>query len=212
MNVARKKPVWIPPKIWEGETVFILGGGPSLLQSPLHLIHNERVLGVNDAFTLGNWVDACYFGDCQWWEWNRNEFREEYGGLRMTSCQRLYNLTFIKTWKRGKPRGIETEPGHIAWNYNSGLSAINVAYHLGAVKIVLLGFDMKVNDKTQAANWHTRYKRPPTPKIYKDKWLPCIPFIMKDARTLGVDIVNATIDTNISGDLIRKVKLEECIL
>ncbi len=207
-----KKPLWTPPKIWKDETVYILGGGPSLLLSPLHLIENKRVLGVNDAFKLGAWVDACYFGDCKWWDWNKDEFKR-YSGLRMTSCQRLYHIPFVKTWKRGKPQGVEEDSGYISWNGNSGLSAINVAYHLGAKKIVLLGFDMtyELVNGDKKCNWHTNHKSNSTPNIYKNVYIPCIPAIVEDLKRLEVDIVNASVRTEISPKLIQRLPLEECV-
>jgi hypothetical protein len=52
-----------PPKIWKGRVAFILGGGPSLNDVDFALIKEERVIGVNNAYKLGAWVDVCYSGD-----------------------------------------------------------------------------------------------------------------------------------------------------
>jgi len=212
MNVDKKRR-FLPPKIWEGETVYVIGGGPSLKQSPLHLIHDRRVLGVNDAFKLGTWVDACYFGDCKWWGWNREEFLK-YPGLRMTSCQRLYHLYVVKIWKRGKPKGVETKPGFISWNGNSGMSAINVAYHFGAKKIVLLGFDMqgkKDHKGVVTFNWHNYHKSPPVPHAYKSRYLPCMHTIVEDLKALKVEIVNASEETAIDPLIVPRVRLEDTL-
>jgi hypothetical protein len=59
----KKQEAWRIPKMWKGQTVFIIGGGPSLNGTPLHLIHEHRVIGVNCAYMLGDWVDVCWFGD-----------------------------------------------------------------------------------------------------------------------------------------------------
>ena len=59
----KREDAWIPPQIWKGQTVFILGGGPSLNEANLDLIHDRRVIGVNNAYQLGSWVDVCWFGD-----------------------------------------------------------------------------------------------------------------------------------------------------
>jgi len=55
--------MWHPPKIWNNGTVFILGGGPSLLDNNFDLIENKHVIGINNAYRLGDWVDICWFGD-----------------------------------------------------------------------------------------------------------------------------------------------------
>jgi hypothetical protein len=54
---------WIAPKMWAGGTAFIVGGGPSLKGVDLTPIHHRRVIGVNNAYRMGNWVDICWFGD-----------------------------------------------------------------------------------------------------------------------------------------------------
>jgi len=41
-------------------------------------------------------------------------------------------------------QGLCTEPGKIHTGQNSGYAAINLAYHLGAKRILLLGYDMKM--------------------------------------------------------------------
>lgn len=78
--------LWQVPKMWEGEDVWIIGGGPSIIDSfgiPTDLvkavrlrekeieayspyfaaIHAKHVIGINVAYKFGNWVDICFFGD-----------------------------------------------------------------------------------------------------------------------------------------------------
>lgn len=101
---------------------------------------------------------------------------------------------------RGKPEGIETKPGHISWNRCSGISAINVAWHLGAARAVLVGFDMRRVDKDD--NWHDEHKKM-NPNSYKkrdddkagqiyNRFMKCLPAVAKDAEGLGFEILNAT--------------------
>jgi len=52
-----------PPQIWKDGIAFILGGGPSLNDVDFDLIKNRRIIGVNNAYQLGDWVDVCWFGD-----------------------------------------------------------------------------------------------------------------------------------------------------
>ena len=59
----KREDTWNPPQIWKDQTAFILGGGPSLKDADLDLIHDRRVIGVNNAYQLGSWVDVCWFGD-----------------------------------------------------------------------------------------------------------------------------------------------------
>jgi len=151
-------PCWTIPKIWDGDTAYILGGGPSLNDCNLNLIKDKHVIGVNNAYLMGQWVDICWFGDCRWWDWHKDELRK-FGGLVATCCVRLLDKGLpLKICQRGKPQGIEKRQNRIAWNSNSGGSAVNFAYHLGAKRVVLLGYDMRrVNDQ---ANWHNNHPAP----------------------------------------------------
>ena len=188
--MENRKPVALP-KIWAGATVYIIGGGPSLNDCDLTLIHDKRVIGVNQAFRLGSWVDVLYFGDCSFYKDNIKDIRA-FAGLKISSCGRIpvQGWPGVLRLKRKKPRGIETRPNSVSWNGNSGASAISIAAHLGAKRIVLVGFDMrKVEEKH---HWHSHYKdRGKT-------WDPYIvhmkgwPTIAQDAKKIGIEIINAT--------------------
>jgi len=188
---------WVIPELWPNSTVYIIGGGPSVLNTNLPLIHSKRVIGVNCAFSLGAWVDLCYFGDGRWYHWNHKELRS-FGGLKVT-CFAGAN---VEQWpgvmqvRRGKPEGIDTRKRHLSWNKNSGGSAINLAYHLGAKRIVLIGYDMKV-DENENHNWHTKYvgKHTPPIKIYENRFLACYKTIKRDADKLGIEILNTNPDS-----------------
>ena len=64
-------PFWSAPEMWRDETVFIIGGGPSLAEMDLSPIHSRPVIGVNNAYALGPWVDVIFFGDAHWWPHNK---------------------------------------------------------------------------------------------------------------------------------------------
>ena len=193
---------WEIPALWPGSIVFIIGGGVSLLKQDLSLIHNHRVIGVNQAYKLGPWVDACWFGDKGWYEENLPAI-SEYGGLIVTCAATLpeQRKARVKYVGRSKPSGIEIKRRNaIAWNGNSGASAINFAYWLGAKTIVLLGFDMQNPDdpKDTQSHWHNDYEvrfdkkagrlHDPYPKFMK-YW----PVIARDANQVGLKIINATV-------------------
>lgn len=58
---------------WQGETVFIYGGGPSLRGQNLQpFLQGRKVLGINTAFKLGDWISACLFGDTDFYVDEKN--------------------------------------------------------------------------------------------------------------------------------------------
>jgi hypothetical protein len=197
---------WTIQKIWSNSTVFIIGGGRSLnttglnwdskenkikiresISKNLSCIHDKRVIGVNNAFELGNWVDVCLFGDVRWLEWNRKKL-VDYAGL----------MSWIKTVVRDSGFGISKTPDKVFWNKSSGGAAINLAVHLGAKNIVLLGFDMFVEPNSKP-NWHDEHEVDIDKKDSPYKaMLEAFPVIKKDADKLGIKIVNTSLDSEIT--------------
>jgi len=183
---------WTPEAEWYDETAYIIGGGPSVNDTDLTLLHDRRVIGVNNAYRLGPWVDIGWFGDRKWIQWHAKEF-EQFPGIK-ASCNAnptvLANKSygFIKFIHRGKILGIDKRPGFVAWNKCSGNSAINLAYHLGSRRIVLVGFDMKSNEKGET-NYHNDHAGKNSAPY--NKFLAALEIISKDAEKLDVEILNA---------------------
>lgn len=191
------------------EIIYIIGGGTSLKEVNLSLIEDKFVIGINNAFSLGGWIDVCWFGDRHWYEWNKDRL-EGYNGILSTCHPEFREDKSMLYLERRKWMGIETEFPFVAWNRCSGGSAINLAYHLGVKKIVLIAFDMERNSEGQN-NWHNEHKV----KIDFDTYNPYPGFlrafrqIAVEAKQLDLEIL----DTSLNGRLncFPKIKLEDCI-
>jgi len=207
---------WSAPPMWKGETVFIIGGGPSLLDLDLTPIHSRAVLGCNNAFELGPWVDVTYFGDKPWWFWNQDKLLK-YSGLIVTSNDDEFFEANprIKVMRREMRFGISKNPSRVCWNKNTGGSSINLAVHFGAKRIVLLGFDMKVSDNGRAGNWghnwHDNHKphKGHKPTIYQKNMLPHFVPIKKVLDELGIECINANMGSAL--EIFQKIPLEEVL-
>lgn len=215
--------IWNVPEMWADQTVYIIGGGPSVLETPLHLIHDRPVIGVNDAFTLGPWVDITFFGDDGWW--NReclNVLR--YPGLIVTCLPiKIYTeMKRVKQVKRIKGHlGLHTKTrDRVKWNENSGAASINLAILLGAAKVVLLGFDFRTDKKKgfrEGHNWHKRHTSMPAQDIYKNKFFLGFKNIARDLKKLNdsgewprkVEVLNATPESALG--VFPKVSLEDTL-
>lgn len=227
-EARRRTDLWKVERMWEGETAFVIGGGPSLkisaglpieendskkiysaISKYLKPIHNKNVVGSNNAFKLGDWVDACFFGDSRWFGWNM-EALLHYSGILVT-CQRTfdnpYGIAVKKLMKLQKP-GLTTDPDSICWNRSSGGAAINLATLFGAKRIILLGFDMQLVKET--ANFHDDYpvqrKRAKGPY---DIFLKPMKSIYGAAERQGIEILNATSKTKLN--TFPRVKLKDVI-
>lgn len=180
---------WKTSKLWPGQTVFIIGGGPSVKDMDLHPLVKCRTIGVNDAFKILPSVDVTWFTDCRWYQWNA-EALKAYHGLIIGSPRCTCDHARVLQLRRLDASGIATDPELVKWNKNSGASAINLAFHFGAKRVVLIGFDMRVRDEQH--NWHNNHPHTPRKGIYDELFLPQFTKIARDAKQLGLEIVNAT--------------------
>jgi hypothetical protein len=212
--------------LWQGGTAYIIGGGPSLkvaagchprekemtvlgpaISAYLAPIQDKHVIGCNDAYRLGKWVDACWFGDERWWKWNWKELME-FAGLKASCHPHTKKVKWVKTYSRGESRGLDIRKNCVSWNSNTGGSAVNFAYHMGVKHVVLIGFDMKHGEKGQN-NWHENHKRLGQSKNPYERFLENFNHIARDAKKHGLEIYNAGPDSAL--DQFPMITLEEAV-
>jgi hypothetical protein len=173
--------MWKIPRLWEDGRCIIIGGGASLPKqfnvpepvfqsvfsgksspavfSPyMESIHSYHIIAVNMAYKLGDWVDCVFFGDANFPEKVTPDFFE-FKGLKITCATELEKEAGYKVIPRDSDHryGITFKPNCVSWNGNSGAAAINLAVHFGVTQILLLGFDMKL-DEGGNQHWHKFYK------------------------------------------------------
>ena len=222
--------MWEVPKIWKNGTCWIVGGGTSITTqfkipkrvvdkvnskelpvstfSPyMSQLHDQHVIGINGSFLLGDWIDICFFGDRQWYFDNKRELDSFKGVLvgcaEFLQVQGWQSLGIKHVKKSVLDYGITPVAGEICWNYNSGLAAINLAYHLGCTRIILLGFDMQLN-KDGKGHWHSLYNNKTDMPFHRH--LQGVPTIVDDAKRLGIEIINANPTSAMEGFVKMNVK------
>ena len=230
--------IWQVPRIWEGGDVWIIGGGPSVpkqfdipdkiiqsvvrgtspsVYSPyMSLLHDKHVIGVNVAYMIGDWIDLVFFGDSGFLLKYQVELAN-YQGLKVSCHPKANDVSWIKFLPRDKShaQGISSNPMRVSWNGNSGAAAISVAAHAGAKRIILLGFDMKVNE-TANQHWHDVYGKTKAPvdkrkprRMPFHRHLRGFPQIARDAKQMGIEILNACPDSAI--ECFTKVTAKEIL-
>lgn len=183
---------WSVPPEWLGETCIILGGGPSLANVDMPAVRDSgfRAICVNDAFMWAPWADLLYFCDMEWWDARGRQVREVFHGRLVT----LENeITSVKRLRNTGERGLETDPAGLRHGSNSGYQAINLAFHLGVSRIVLLGYDLRVHgDRLHAIEGHRRQDAVTFDRLLKDVMLPNFESLVEPLAAAGVEVVNVT--------------------
>lgn len=178
-------------RIWPGSTVAILAGGPSLSarQAELVAAAGVRTIAVKDAVRILPTADLLYGCDLKWWD-HHGRVLAGYGGLRFSLDPKAQRSWGTSTLRNTGMTGLETDPSGVRTGKNSGYQAINLAVHLGAARIVLLGFDMR-QDPAGRHHWFGGHPYRTVDPPYAE-FLKCFPSIVGPLAAAGVEVLNAT--------------------
>lgn len=133
--------------LWPGATVFCVASGPSLTVDDLAAVKGRgRFIAVNDAIRIVPWADVLYSSDRGWWR--RSPEAKTFAGLKYGigskpgEADQVKHDPDVRVLRNTGESGLETDPSGLKTGRNSGTAAINLAVHLGASQILLLGYDM----------------------------------------------------------------------
>lgn len=192
---------WTAPELWPGATFVCIAGGPSLTIAQVEACRERecagskvRVIAINDAYRLADFADVLYFCDDKWWQWH-NKKLAGWKGLIVRMDGGLYNFgdARLKVMKNVDTGGLCEARDGLNTGRNSGYQAINLAVHLGARRILLLGYDMQaplVNGKPKN-HWFGDHPGGTSPGVYTDM-LPWFDTLVKPLAKLGIEILNCT--------------------
>lgn len=143
----------VPRLLPTGGTVLVMGSGPSLTQADVDVVraHADAVIAVNDSYKLAPDATILYAGDTHWWGWHKGvqgihvvgnvKYPAFTGSIKYALGKTPYRD--VQVLRRGRQEGLSLEPTTVALGLNSVYQSINVAVHLGATRVILLGVDMR---------------------------------------------------------------------
>jgi len=106
------------------------------------------VIAVNDSWRLYPQCDAIWATDYRWWKHHISDIARDFEGRLYTqnvqweADPESWGITCYTADTAGC--GLARDPEKINTGMNSGYAAIGLAYKLGAERIILLGYDMKM--------------------------------------------------------------------
>lgn len=178
--------------IWTGETVFICASGPSLTREDVEKTRGKaKSIAINSTIRMAPWADALYACDYAWWERYQDDWKD-FQGLKFSQdpkAHRRFGTIYVKS-ERKPGLGKNT----IHQGSNSGYQAVNLAYLMGAKRMILLGFDMQLT--RDRAHWHGKHMRMsnPTAKLCQT-WVHNFNGLAKELAAEGVEVINCTRET-----------------
>jgi len=181
------------PKDWEGQTVVIIGGGPSVTQTQIDLVSRTRgvpVIAINNAYLIAPWADVLYACDRVWWDWHYETVSRIYDGLKITRDPYAKEKYPDLIWIEGEPhdQGLSKRQDSIVNGRIGGYQAINLAVNFGAKKILLIGFDMR--NINGLSHWHGDHPNSQRP-IWNDR-IAHFKNMISDLEARGIEVINCT--------------------
>jgi len=190
------------PCLYPNETAVLFATGPSLTKEvieivrPYHASGKVRTFGCNDTYYVVDFLDVHYACDEGWWNYHGEQ------ALRTLpkNCQvwtqdnRSRNKFHINHIDGEYSPGLWiTDRTKIHYGSNSGFQQLNLAYHYGIRKFLLVGYNMGLDKgKTHFFGDHPSDIRRVSPY---DKFLENYNKIQKDIKPL---IINCTENSHLT--------------
>lgn len=200
----RDPPYWRTERIWRDDVVAVLGGGPSLTTAAVATVRaaGVRTIAINNAaIDVAPWADLLYACDSQWWGWHAKspvleQWRErcERGDAIAATLENgpmRRRLRWVRGLRNGGKNGFDDRPDTLRHGGNGGYQAIHLAAHLGASRILLLGFDMRVVDGR--SHYHRGHPVRTRPGLYAQLMIPSFETLAPELTTRGVQVLNCSL-------------------
>lgn len=184
---------WSVPPMWAGETVAILGCGPSRNLVCMERLRatGYRVIAINDSFRAAPWADMLYFCDQTWYASRQPEISRIWTGAPIVTLENT--IHGVARLHNTEPLGFDPDPSCLRHGSNSGYQAIHLAAHLGAKRIVLFGFDMRVvGHQLHAEARPERQSEAVFQRTIEECMLPSFPTIVEPLAERGIEVLNAS--------------------
>ncbi len=142
--------IWSIEERFIGRRVFILGNGPSLKEEDigkLYYRYADTTIAINDSAKLAPWAGYLFFRDLDWFRENRGFVFDWEGEVITPNSSAARSLHTIKRIISNHVADFTSAGnGSIKYGRTSGHLALSLAITMGALEVVLLGFDCRVVD------------------------------------------------------------------
>jgi hypothetical protein len=204
-----RDPFWSVAREWPGETVFVVGGGPSVLGQDLEALRGRRVIAINSSVYALPWADILYFGDWRWWNEPDNRAAIASFAGRVVTTSRMVSDRKVLVCRKTNPPGLAVEHNALMQKWTSLTAATNLAAHLVGPggTIVWLGADGRIADGR--THHHKPHRWPHKPGCY-DKQKADLATIVPSLQRLRIAAFNASPGTAWA-DLLPVIELRDML-
>lgn len=175
---------------WSGETCVIVASGPSAVEVNLSAVRGlARALAINSSIQLCPWADALYACDGKWWDVSP-EWRG-FAELKITQDRKAAERYGLQCVELTGQHEMSFEPGRIGHGKNSGFQALNLAAQFGCRRVLLVGYDMRLDDGLHWHGAHPAGLNNPYPKLVGE-WREYLDAAAPVLEARGIEVINCT--------------------
>lgn len=189
---------WSVAREWDDQICFIVCGGPSVTPAMLDAIRGHKTIVINSSYMAVPLADYLVFTDSRWWRLHYRQVRTSFEGKVVTinplpPLDTRRGIHFVLD--RQRSGGLSPDPTRLVCWHTTVTSAINLAVHLGANIIGVLGLDGK--DAPDGRLWH-HHAHPPgwgrSPVRYQ-RHAEALIGLVEPLKTAGVGVYNLNPDS-----------------
>lgn len=144
-----------------------------------------------------------YACDGSWWKVYYDEVMESFPGQKWTQDESWGKSPGMCHIKSRKSPGLSVDPKLIHSGGNSGYQALNLVYHFGASRILLMGYDMR------GGHWHGNHPSPLKKGSPYHDWVGRFDQMASDLSDRGVEVINCSLDSAL--ECFSKMRAEDAI-
>jgi len=184
-----------------GTTIVCLAPGPTLTAEAVGLVlraPRTPVIAINDAHRLAPWAEVLYSSDRRWWAYYDGV--PSYGGQRVAVGTRVGDRApvhvrsgvSVLVLEHTGQHGLDVDPRGLRTGGNSGYAAVNLAVHLGARRILLVGYTLgPVGGRSHFFGRHPAGLDESRAEHYAD-FRAAFATIVAPLAQLGIEVLNCT--------------------
>lgn len=182
------------PQIFQGETVFLVAGGPSLIGFDFSRLKNRRVLAINRAHEFLPGAELLWWSDASFWRRNKEALMvhaARWKGTGHLHYQEGELPPDIHVYRFTGPHGFDDRADCLRDGNSSAYAAMHLLAHLGAAKIVLLGLDLRFGPNRES-HFHSGHGRLHLEVTLTDLMAPMFLSLARPLAQRGIEVLNAS--------------------
>jgi hypothetical protein len=186
------------PRIFEGQSVAIVAGGPSLRGFDWERLRGVPAIAINRAYEMMPFAPVLWWSDSRFWRQHKAAL-ERHAAIWKATCFTNYLEedavpSWVTQYRMTETAGFDPDPRYLRSGNNSAFAAICLAAHLGAARLVLLGVDMR-HGPAGETHYHGGHGLPHSEDTLTTFMLPFFETLAAPLAALGIEVINASPDS-----------------